>query len=139
MHEPPVPPVVDENARKSPFDRLNILSANVALFCALPFFAVFAILGDQGRGMASAISVGMMVLIIWMRWDLRKRFWFWTVVASLVLLHIPLVMLVHWSSRNTYSRVVLLPGALLDFVIVYSAIQLVEKLMKRGDEASTPS
>lgn len=98
---------------------------------------VLTVIGNQGRGVAAAISVGMTVLVVRMRWDLRTHSWFWGVVAGLLLLHIPLVMLVPWSSSNTYSRVVLLPCALLDLVIVYNAIRLSEKLMTRNAGASS--
>lgn len=126
------PPVVDAQVNKSPFERLNIFSANMALLFSVSFFFLFAFLGNQGRGVAAAICVGMTVLVVRMRWDLRRYAWFWAVVVGILLLHIPLVMLVPWSSSNTYSRVVLLPGALLDLFIVYNVIKLCDKLFSRA-------
>ena len=125
-------PLMDKQVAKSPFERLNIFSANMALLFSLPFFFLFAFLGNQGRGVAATISVGMTVLVVRMRWDLKGYAWFWAVVVGLLLLHVPLVMLVPWSSSNTYSRVVLLPGALLDLVIIYNVVRLAEKMFTKN-------
>ena len=72
------------------------------------------------------------MLAVRMRWDLKKYAWFWSVVLGLLLLHVPLVMLVPWSSSNTHSRVSLLPGALLDMAVVYNAIRLAEKIFTKN-------
>ena len=130
---------MDKQASKSPFERLNIFSANMALLFSLPLFFLFAYLGNQGRGVAATISVGMTVLVVRMRWDLRGHAWFWAVVVGILLLHVPLVMLVPWSSSNTYSRVVLLPGALLDLVIVYNIVRLAEKMFAGNAGKSSAS
>jgi hypothetical protein len=65
-----------------------------------------------------------------MRWDLRKRVWFWVTIVIMVLLHLPLVMLLPWTN-NSYPGIVLLPGALLDLAIVYGSIKLAESVMNR--------
>ena len=73
-----------------------------------------------------------------MRWDLRKRVWFWVTLTVLALLHVPLILLVPWSNTN-YPGVVLLPQALLDLAIVYGCIKLIEKAMNRSDKATISS
>jgi hypothetical protein len=123
---------IEENKSENPFDRLSIMTASIAMACSLPFFLVFAILGDLGRGVAASISVTVILLVIWMRLDLKRRVWFWTTIAIWVLLHIPLILLVPWSGKS-YPRVVLLPEMLLDFFIVYGSIGLVERVMRSGD------
>lgn len=129
---------VEEVDGKSPFDRLTKKTAVVALLCALPFFFFFAALGDPAKGRAAAGCVGISVFVVWIRWDLRRRVWFWATVAILVVLHVPLVLFIPWTNTN-YPGVVLLPLGLLDLAIVYGCIKLVEKVMKRSDEASTPN
>ena len=116
----------------NPFDRLNIVVANLALLCGAPFFLLFAVLGELGRGVAAGICVSMIVLVIRMRWDLKNFTWFWTTIAVLVLLHIPLILLVNWSNKS-YPRAALLPGALLDLFIVYGTVRLIEKAVRRGN------
>ena len=129
---------VEEDDGKNPFNRLNRRVAFVALLLGVSFFFLFSSLGEPARGRTAGISVGMIVGAVWMRWDLRKRVWFWVTIAILVLLHVPLVLLVPWSNNN-YPGVVLLPQGLLDLAVVYNCIKLVEKVMKRSNDASTPS
>ena len=129
---------VEEGDRKSPFDRLTRKSALVVLLCSAPFFFIFAFLGDPARGRSAAGCCGMIMLAVWMRWDIRKRVWFWATITILVLLHVPLILFIPWTNSN-YPGVVLLPAGLLDFTIVYWCIKLAEKVMSRGDAASSPS
>jgi hypothetical protein len=124
MHESPI---MEETDRKSPFDRLTRKAALVVTLCAVPLYFAFAYVGDPAKGRVASICVAMIITAIWMRWDLRKRAWFWVTIAILVLLHLPLVMLVPWTNNN-YPGAVLLPEALLDLAIIYGAIKLVDKL-----------
>ncbi len=135
MHEPSL---TTESNRQHFWDRLTRKSATVALLFAMPFFFLFAYFGDPGRGVAAAGSVGMIVLVVWMRWDLRKRIWFWATVTILLLLHAPVVLLIPWPDKH-YPGVVLLPLGLLDFAIVYGAIKLADKLMTRNAGAGSAS
>lgn len=91
---------VEEVDGKSPFDRLTKKTAVVALLCALPFFFFFAALGDPAKGRAAAGCVGISVFVVWIRWDLRRRVWFWATVAILVVLHVPLVLFIPWTNTN---------------------------------------
>lgn len=135
MHEPSL---TTESNRQSPWDRLSRKSASVALLFAMPFFFLFAYFGDPGRGVAAAGSVGMIVLVTWMRWDFRKRIWFWATVVILLLLHATVVLLIPWPDKS-YPGVVLLPLGLLDFAIVYGCFKLAEKLMSRDTGAGSAS
>ena len=67
------------------------------------------------------------------RWELRKRVWFWVTIALVVVLHMPIVLLVHWSD-NRYPGVALLPAVLADYGVVYGCIKLVEMAMKARKE-----
>jgi hypothetical protein len=129
---------MEHNDRKSPFDRLTYKAAWVAILCGLPFFFFFAYLGDLAKGRAVAGCVGMIVLVVWMRWELSRYVWFWMTITILVLAHVPLVLFVPWSNKN-YPGVVLLPVGLLDLAIIYGSIKFVEKLMKGSDDESNSS
>jgi hypothetical protein len=45
-------------------------------------------------------------------------------------LHVPLVLLVSWTSRS-YPGITLVPIAAVDYAIVYGCIKLAENAMKR--------
>ena len=103
--------------------------ALIALLSGLPFFFLFACLGDPGRGRAVLIAVGVVVIAARARWDLKERIWFWVTLTILAALHVPLVLLVPWT-RKSYPGTTLLPIALLDYAIVWGCIKLVEKVAK---------
>jgi hypothetical protein len=114
----------------SPFDRLTKSAALVVTLFAVLFYFAFEYVGGSAKGRVASICAAMIVTTVWMRWDLRKRVWFWVTIAILILLHLPLVMLLPWTNNN-YPGIILLPGALLDLAIVYGAIKLGEKMMTR--------
>jgi len=130
--------IVEQSDGKSPFDRLTRKSALIVLLCALPFFFLFAALGDPAKGRAAATCAGMIATAALIGWDLRKRAWFWVTIAILALLHIPVVLLIPWTNKN-YPGIVLLPGALLDLAVVYGCIKLAEKLMTKKGGAGCAS
>jgi hypothetical protein len=51
--------IVEQTDGKSRFDRLTTRSAFIVLSYALPFFFLFAALGDPAKGRAAATCVGM--------------------------------------------------------------------------------
>ena len=124
---------VEEADVKNPFDRLTRKAAVVVMFFAVVLYFVFDFVVGPARGRAASISAAMIVTVVWMRWDLRKRIWFWLTIAIVGLLHVPLVMFIPWTNNN-YPGVALLPEALADLAIVYGCVKVIEKLMDRGDD-----
>ncbi len=127
MHEPSI---VEKTDHTSPFDRLTKKAALVVSMLAVLFYFVFEYIGGSAKGRVAAICAAMIVTTVWMRWDLRKRVWFWVTIVILALLHLPLIMFLPWTD-NSYPGIVLVPGALLDLAIVYGSIKLVERVMNR--------
>ncbi len=126
----------EELDKKGPFDRLTRKAALMVLLISLPFLFVLTALGYPAMGRAAAISVAAIVTTAIICWDSRRHLWFWITLSILILLHVPLILFVPWSNNN-YPGVALLPQALLDFAITCGCINLVAKLMKRTDEASS--
>jgi hypothetical protein len=93
-------------------------------------FFLFAYLGDPGRGMAAAGSVGMIAVAVRYFWDLRSRTWFWVTIGFTILAHVPVIVLIRWPF-NKYSYVQMLPIGLLDFAIAYGVVRLVEFAVER--------
>jgi|ERR1700677_3491990 hypothetical protein len=121
--------LMTENGDKSPFDKLSRKSAIVLALFSSPFFFLFLYLGDPAKGRAASICVFVIISVAWLSSELRKRVWYWVTITVLVVLHIPLILLVPWTNKD-YPGVVLLPFALLDFVLVYGCFKLAENLMK---------
>lgn len=127
MTEPDVP--LDPFTRKWTF---------VAMLCGSAVFFLFAVLGDWGRARAAAICCGVGVFAIRACWHLRRRPWFWIVLAVMVALHVALVLSVSWSDRS-YPGYTLLPEAALDYGVFYGSFSLAEKVLGRGDRNNSPS
>jgi hypothetical protein len=110
----------------------------IVILCGVPIFFLFAVMGDPGRGRAAGISVAVGMTAIRACWNLRNHVWFWVTVAIMIGLHTLLIVLVHWTSAS-YPAFSLLPVALSDYGIVYGSFKLVEKVMRRRDEAISSS
>jgi len=112
--------------------------AFIAGILSMPLYWLFAYRDDPGRGVAGACAVGMIILTVRYRWDLRKRTWFWATVTFLVLLHVLLLLLFPWPDTNL-PGIALLPYGMLDIGIMYGCIRLVENVANRNRIARTRS
>ena len=92
-----------ERRKKTPFDRVMQKTAFTVLLLVLPIDFAFNHTGDPGRGRVAAICAAMIMLSVWMRWDLRNRVWFWATIVVLIL-HVPLIMLIRWTDQSYPGR-----------------------------------
>jgi hypothetical protein len=123
-----------EAEQQNPWDRLTRKAALAISLFAAPIYVLFACFGEPARGRAAAICAFIFLGILWLRWDLRGRAWFWVTYGALLVFHIPVVYLIRWSNTN-YPGVVLLPLGLVDFAIVYSPIRLLERVQSRQSQS----
>jgi hypothetical protein len=123
-----------ENDPKRVLETLTKKSAILIALCASPLFFLFAFLGDPGRGRAAAICAFVILLCAKIFWSLRRRVLFWLTLTIVTLCHVPLILLIPWTNKS-YPGAVLLPFAFPDFVIVYGAFKLVEKMTGVGSQA----
>ena len=93
-----------------------------------PIFLVFAHYGRPGSGRAAWISTGMILASIKARWDLRKLAWFWVVIAAIVAVHLPLILLVPWTTK-WIPAVAIVPAAIADVAAILTLVQFVERRM----------
>jgi len=105
----------------------------VALLCALPVFILFCILGKWENGIGAWIGTAIVFMVVGVRWDLRRRFWFWIIIGLALLLQTPFVLLVPWNDRKM-TWISLLPVGVLDYFFVYIFVKLGEKLMAGSAE-----
>lgn len=61
-----------------------------------PMFFLFVFMGHADMGLTVCIVLGMVILAIKIRWDLKKHVWFWTTMVLLLVLHVPLFFPVRW-------------------------------------------
>ena len=119
---------MDANQRESP-RKLTAGFAYLILLCSSPILLIFFLVGGLQIGIGAWICTAFVMLVVRIRWDLRRYVWFWITICLALLLQIPLVMVVPWNDRNL-TWIILFPIATLDYAVVYGCVRLVEKLMK---------
>ena len=97
---------------------------------------IFFFVGGLQLGIGAWICFTFVMLVVRIRWDLRRHAWFWITIVLALLLQIPLVLVIPWNNTNL-TWITLLPVAVLDYAVVYGCVKLVEKMMKRSDGASS--
>jgi uncharacterized membrane protein len=96
----------------------------VAVF--VPVYLLFAHLGKEQMGKSAVLVLTAVMLAIRIRWDLRRRLWFWAMILSLLALHLPLLFFLPWPAGWLPIQLTL-PVALADFLIVLGAARLIGK------------
>ena len=97
----------------------------------LPVFFLFVYWGKEDMGLAVLIVLGVTIGAIKLRWDLRKRVWFWAIIAVILALHVPLFFVVRWPQGNVPTLFYTLPFGIIDFLIISGVLGIAEKLLSR--------
>lgn len=117
--------------------KLTAVAAYLILLCSSPILVAFAIVGKIWIGFGTWICLGLVALVVRTRWDLRRHFWFWIIVACAGLLQIPIVLWIPWNDR-TLTWITFLPVGALDYVLVHGCIRLAERALRK-DTGTTAS
>jgi len=97
-----------------------------------PVFFLITFLSNADMALAACIVLGMVILAIKIRWQLRKRLWFWGIIGFILALHVPLVLMVRWPQGNVPMLFYTMPLGIADFLIISGALRLAERLFSRG-------
>jgi hypothetical protein len=121
------------DTQKKPTDYTGVII--VALL--LPVYLVFYFVGREELGRSVSVVLGMVMLAIKVRWDLRKRVWFWAIIVFVLLLHVPLLFVFRWPQgfHGWLPAIGTLPIGLADLLIILGAVQFVEKFMVKTPRA----
>ncbi|MGB6979334.1 MAG: hypothetical protein WBD66_09010 [Candidatus Acidiferrales bacterium] len=102
-----------------------------------PVFLLFVFLGNADMGLAVCIVLGMIMVAIYIRWNLRKHLWFWATIVFILALHVPLFFLVRWPQGNVPTLFYTMPVGIADFLIVLGAVGLAEKLFSTHSSSNS--
>jgi hypothetical protein len=94
----------------------------------LPLLFYFRHIGKTDLGLNLCICLGMNLIVIRLRWNLRKHIWFWGVMALVLAIEIPLVINIQWP-QEWVPGVALLPIGLAGALIALGAIGFVQKFI----------
>ena len=101
-----------------------------------PVFFLITFLASADMGLTACIILGMIMLAVKLHWDLRKHIWFWAIMAVILALHVPLVFMVRWPHGYVPTRFYTIPVGIADFVIIWGALSLAEKLFSKGSPST---
>jgi hypothetical protein len=101
-----------------------------------PVFFLITFLYNADAGLATCIVLGVVLLAIKIRWNLRKHIWFWAIIAAILALHVPLVFMVRRPQGNVPTLFYTMPIGIADFLIISWALRLAEKLFLKSSSSN---
>lgn len=121
----------ESRKEKEPVDPTGLIIAVILG----PLFLLFLWLGKAEIGLTVFIVLGMTIFAIKLHWDLRRHIWFWAIIAVILALHIPLIRMVRWPSAYLPRRSSITLFGIADFVIIWGALDLAERLFTRNSSS----
>jgi Ca2+/Na+ antiporter len=120
----------NEQPKKKPTDYTGVVIGVILL----PVLLLFIHLDKQDMGRSVCIVLGMIMLAIRVRWDLRRHFWFWAVIVLVLALHVPLFFIFQWPRglNGWLPAIGSLPIGLADVLIILGAVRFVEKFIVKS-------
>jgi hypothetical protein len=97
-----------------------------------PVFFLFVFLGNADMGLAACIVLGMIMLAIKIRWNLRSHLWFWAIIVFVLALHVPLVFVVRWPQGNVPTLFYTMPIGIADFLIILGSVNVGERFFSKN-------
>jgi UDP-N-acetylmuramyl pentapeptide phosphotransferase/UDP-N-acetylglucosamine-1-phosphate transferase len=78
----------------------------------------------------TGLSIIMIAFAVAIRWEFRRRAWFWVTMVLVAALHVPLILLVPWTAKWV-PAVVAIPFCLADLYLMLAILSVVGKLVER--------
>jgi hypothetical protein len=97
----------------------------IILAVTLPVLILFDYIGKLDIGFSVTICLGMNLIAIRLRWELRRFFWFWATIVLALALELPLVLIIPWPHIRI-NRITLLPIGFAVLMITFGAVKFVE-------------
>jgi hypothetical protein len=74
----------------------------------------------------------MVAIAVALRWKLMHHAWFWVTIAFLALLHLPLILLIPWTTE-WIPALLIMPFATADLYVMLWTLSIVERCMDRPE------
>ena len=101
----------------------------------LPVLILFDHFGRYNLARPTLTSIIMLTIAIAMRWKLKGHVWFWITMIVFAALHVPLVLLVPWTTRWVPAFVII-PIGMADLYIMLLVLSVVGKFMGEEQKAT---
>lgn len=96
---------------------------------ALPVLFLFDHFGKLALARPALASAAIVTIAIAMRWKLRRHAWFWITMTILAALHLPLILLVPWTTKWIPAIVIASVGT-ADLYAMLWVLSVVGKFME---------
>ncbi len=100
-----------------------------------PVFLLFVVLDKADMGLAACIVLGMAMVAIRLRWNLRKHVWFWAIIVFVLAIQLPLLSIVRWPQGKDPTLFYTMPVGIAEFLLIMGAIGLAEKIFSKGSSS----
>ena len=102
-------------------------------FC-LPIILLFDHFGRMNMSLPVLNIILVFGLLIALKWKLRRRIWFWCIMIFIAALHVPLILLIPWTTQWVPALAI---GAIdsADFCVIIWVLAAVGRLME-GQETT---
>ena len=108
--------------------RLSWRAKLLIVIFGAPTTFLFALYGKLELALPLINILGVLGLIIFLKWKLRKRAWFWVTIAVIAALHVPLILFVPWTTAWVPALAIAAIDS-ADFVLILWVLLLVGKLV----------
>ena len=91
---------------------------------------LFYRLGVLALVLPTVYSTVVIAFAVAMRWQLRRHAWFWITMIVLVALHVPLILLVPWTTK-WMPAFMIAPFGIADLYAILVILSAIAKLMQK--------
>jgi hypothetical protein len=99
-----------------------------SFFCAW----LFDSFGKLNLVLPTLNSIAVLGFILVLKWNLRWHAWFWITIAVIAALHVPLVLLVPWSTRWVPALAIAVIDS-ADLIVILTIVSVVARFVGHAD------
>lgn len=103
---------------------------------SMPIPWLFDHFGKLNLALPTLFGMGMLACAVAIKWNLRRRVWFWITMLVIVGLHVALILLVPWTDRWVPGPA-LVPFGIVDLFVMLAIISVAKQLIG-GPDAVDP-
>ena len=123
-----------QTAKKMRLPRWGILPGIIIAFLCSWLFDYF---GKLSMVLPVLNSIGVFGFLIALKWNLRRRSWFWGIMIFIAALHVPLIMFIPWTTQWVPALAIgVIDSA--DFCLIIWILAAVGKFMEEPSASEMP-
>ena len=107
---------------------LSWRTRSIIFIVIAPATFLFALNGRLELAWPLIISIGMMGLVIKLKWALRRHVWFWVAMAAIAIFHLALIIFIPWPATWVPSLLMTVFST-VDFFLILWVVVVVERIV----------